>query len=266
MGIAALTALTMFPATGWVGLNLLATSNNLLGAGMAALKGASYVGSLFIASFIHQIYPSIFSYIFWLLMKLGQWYIFDVVDILDPRFSKTGFRSPFHLPLPFGLNATDGGGFSTCSDADKRAGKCADWILNIPIICLISAALLANGITWAKYLPEGAQTAFQYATGGGAGLFASGGAINAMYSAQSTASAAASQSVIPQMAIPVLKGGGGEGNGKGKGSLPPLSSFVDEIKESYSEESFDDSAPFLAILAYICAAGFGLALSRRLNP
>ena len=259
LGIAALTALTMFPATGWVGLNLLATSNNLLGAGMAALKGASYVLGLFVASFVHQIYPSIFSHIFWLLMKLGQWYIFDVVDILDPQFSKTGFRSPFHLPLPFGLNATNGGGFTTCSDAEKRAGKCADWTLNTPIICLISAALLANGITWAKYLPDGWQTGFQYATGGGASLFASGGAINAIYSAQSTASTIASQSVVPQMGILPLKGGGG-------GGLPPLSSFVDEIKESYSKESFDDSAPFLAILAYICAAGFGLALSRRLNP
>lgn len=150
-----------------------------------------------------------------------------------------------------------------CSDADKSAGKCGNWTLNIPIICLISAVLLANGITWAKYLPEGVQTGFQYATGGGAGLFATGGLVNTIYSAQSTASAAASQSIIPQMAIPALKGGGGGGGGRG---LPPLSSFVDEIKESYSEESFDDSAPFLAILAYICAAGFGLALSRRLNP
>jgi hypothetical protein len=34
------------------------------------------------------------------------------------------------------------------------------------------------------------------------------------------------------------------------------------MKESYSEKALDDSVPFLAILGYICAAGFGLSLVR----
>jgi hypothetical protein len=192
---------------------------------------------------VGAIYPSIFSFIFYALMKIGQWYIFDVVDIMSSDFKRTGFRTPFHLPLPSFLNSFSETIF--CSNND--CGKSGNWQLTLPLMLIIAAAFTAYGYTWAANLPTGYQAYAQYFTGGGTALLASGGIASSIYSAQTATSLLAAKSL---------------GAAQMGGGLPPLSSFAKDMKESYSEDAFDDSTPFLAILAYICAAGFGLSLVR----
>jgi hypothetical protein len=266
MGQQALQMLTIFPITGWAGLNLFATGMPIL----SMFKAGSYVLGLVIATFVGAIYPSVFSFIFWCLMKVVQWYIFDVVDIMDPMFKDSksgGFRPPFHLPLPPYLRSFSETVF--CSDPAHDCGRSGEWKLTFPLFLLIAAALAAYGFTWANQLPTQYQAYAQYFTGGGSALLASGGVLSSLYSAQTAASLVASKSIgasgsgvtLPTLlpGVPSISQFGGAGGRKG---LPPLSSFAKTMKESYSQKALDDSGPFLAILAYICAAGFGMSLVR----
>lgn len=262
MEMQALQMLTIFPLTGWAGANLYATEMPFL----SLVKAASYVVGLLTAGFIGAIYPSIFSYIFWGLMKIGQWYIFDAVDIMDPAFKTKGFRSPFHLPLPSFLDSFSGTIFCATNDC----GKSGKWVLTLPLLLIIIAAFSAYGFTWANQLPTAYQAYMQYLTGGGSALLASGGYLSPLFSPQTATSLLASQSIgaagtpagITVPNVPGVSSLAQLGGGKG---LPSISSFAKEMEDSYSEKAFDDSSVFLSILAYICAAGFGLAVARRIQ-
>jgi hypothetical protein len=256
MEMQALQMLTIFPLTGWAGANLYAVEMPVL----SVMKAGSYVLGLLVATFIGAIYPSVFSFIFYMLMKLGQWYIFDVVDVLDPTFKTKGFRPPFHLPLPSFLDSFSETVFCQTHDC----GKSGKWQLTLPLVLIISAAFAAYGFTWANQLPTEYQAYAQYFAGGGSALLATGGLLSGAFSPPSVASLAASQSIGASgsgVIIPNIPGISSLGQ-LGGGGLPPLSSFAKTMKESYSEKALDDSVPFLAILGYICAAGFGLSLIR----
>ncbi len=226
-----LILLTLFPPTALAGLNLQALGNTT----GALLKVGSYLVSSLWAIRLMRIYPGILTKVLSAFLFLGPWFLFDCMEVLiNPEFSKQGFRPP--LPIP-----------------GYPAGKATDgsWLLTPTLVSLIIAllpsyALGATGIV-NQFFPGAVtgdtQKYMGYAVGGSAAL---GGAF-ALYSANSTG-AVPSGTVMPQM-------GGGK-------ALPPLSSFAHELKRSASPEAFQESLTFLGILGVIATGGIALSMVR----
>lgn len=230
LGKLPLQLLTMFPPTGYLGLNL-------SGVGMpitAGIKAASYGTGVAIGMYANNLYVNqVAKFLSYVLFFAPPWYIFDCIQILtDSKFDINGFQLP--LPIP----AIPSGG-----------GVGGNWNLTFPLLSLILAATSISGlglITFIKpYLPKDiADSVFKYtsyATGSGAAVFGLA-ALAGMFMQRSNAA-------IPVAAIPAAQTGGGK--------LPPLSSFINELQVKQTGGS-KEAVPFIGILALIIVGGFSL--------
>lgn len=226
LGKLPLQLLTLFPPTGYLGLNL-------SGAGMqvtAAIKAASYGIGIAAGIYANKLYVNqVAQFLSYILFFAPPWYLFDCIQILtDNKFDVNGFQ----LPLPISIIPSGG-------------GVGGNWYLTFSLLSLILGATSLSGFALIqKYMPESISGSLgkytSYATGGGAALFGLA-AVAGMFMQKS--------SPLPQLPqLPQLQQGGGK--------LPPLSSFINELqpKKGGSKEA----VPFIGILALIILGGFSL--------
>jgi hypothetical protein len=227
MGKLTLGVLTVFPPTGYAGLNLIGVGAHV--AGMA--KAASYALGLAVIAATRFLYPPFAAkMVEYILMFAPPWYVLDVLQLtLDPEFDSRGFRAPFDV-TEFGLTGK---------------GVEGKWLLTGSLLSLILAVLVATGFgVIVKFFPDFASSAVgkstQYGTLGATALLAVGG-IGASFMGGSTAAPH-----VPQT-------GGG---------LPPLSSFAKKMMKS---DTNHDSVTFLGILGMVVVGGLTLAFLRSTN-
>ena len=228
MGKLTLGVLTLFPPTGYAGLNLIGVGAHI--AGMA--KAASYALGLAVIAATRFLYPPFAAkMVEYVLMFAPPWYVLDILQItFDPEFNSRGFRAPFDV-TEFGLT---GKGIE---------GK---WLLTGSLLSLILAVLVATGFGviltfFPGFATSDAGKYTQYGTLGATALLAVGG-IGASFMSGSTAA-------VPP---PVQAGGG----------LPPLSSFAKKMMKS---DTNHDSVTFLGILGMVVVGGITLAFLRSTN-
>jgi hypothetical protein len=269
LGKLPLQILTLFPPTGYLGLNLSAVGLPITGA----IKAATYGAGVFAGIYANRLYVSqvaqILSYI---LIFAPPWYIFDCIQILaDSKFDINGFLLP--VPVP----AIPSGG-----------GKEGKWTLTFPLLSLILAATSFTGLAFIKkYLPDDLMKSVGkyagYATLGGGILFTAIGLISLIMQKPAAGTAvpgvpsaisplagisgltsaipgvSAITSVVPGLAptpaaVPLAQSGGGS-------SLPPLSSFIHNVaKQEGGGET--QAIPFIGTLALIILGGFSLSFLR----
>jgi len=235
LGKTALMLLTIFPPTGYFGLNYSAVGLPIT----AGIKAAVYGLGIAIGLFANHLYVNevakVLSYI---LIFAPPWYIFDCIRILsDKKFDEGGFIPP--LPI------------SAIPTTDGNNGK---WNLTFPLLSLILAATSFSGLAFVtKYLPSsitdsiGKYTA--YATAGGGALFILAAGIGLLM--QKPASSSVAGAVTP--AVSEI---GRPMSGGGKNLLPPLSSFINKLTPQTGGSKED--IPFLGILALVILGGFSL--------
>ena len=265
LGKTALTLLTIFPPTGYLGLNYSAVGLPFT----AGIKAAVYGLGIIIGLFANRLYinevAKVLSYI---LIFAPPWYIFDCIRILtDKQFDEGGFISP--LPIP---------GIPTAP------GKNGNWNLTFPLLSIILAVTSFSGLAFiTKYIPEIITSSIgkysAYATAGGGALFILAAGIGLFMQRPNSSSVAgtvaptiaqdpalgAVGSIVPGLGgltsglgglVPGL-GGITSGLMKGGGkSLPPLSSFINKLTPQSGGSKED--VPFLGILALVILGGFSL--------
>jgi hypothetical protein len=223
-----LILLTLFPATGLAGINLQALQNTT----GALLKGGSYLVGCLYAIRLMNIYPGLVTKLISGLIFLGPWFVFDAMEILvNPDFSKQGFRPPLPIPSYPPPKPTDG-----------------FWLLTPALISIILALLptYALGFTGIlnSFMPGlvtgDTQKYMGYAVGGTAVL----GTAFSMFAAN-------------KAPTPVQSGGGPK-----KSEVPSLSALARTMKQSASPEAFDESKAFLGLLGVIITGGFALSMAR----
>jgi hypothetical protein len=252
LGKLPLQFLTLFPPTGYFGLNLSAAGLPIT----AAIKAATYGAGIAAGIYANRLYVSqvaqILSYV---LIFAPPWYIFDCIQILaDSKFDINGFV------LPFPVQAIPSGG-----------GKGGKWTLTLPLLSLILAAISFSGLSIIKqYIPDnimGSIGAYVgYGALGGGILFSAVGLIALIMQKPGAGTAIpgldAVTSAIPALvpglpgltATPLRQAGGGS-------SLPPLSSFIDNVgKQEGGGES--QAIPFIGTLTLIILGGFSLSFLR----
>ena len=255
LGKLPLQLLTIFPPTGYLGLNLTATGLPITSAIKAATYGAGVVAGLYASGlYINQI-AKVLSYI---LIFAPPWYVFDCIQILtDSKFNDNGFLLP--LPIP----AIPSGG-----------GKGGNWTLTFPVLSLILAATSFSGLALLNtFLPQSIKDSFgkyiEYGTGGLGILF-----VIVSLIAMSRQTTPGVESMVPSMptglptdmtsGITSLTGGLASmipSTMKGGGnSLPPLSTFIKDLRPQ--EGGSTDSVPFIGILGLIILGGFSLSYLR----
>ena len=246
-----LLALAALPPTGIAGLNLQATGN-LVGM---VFKVLSYGISIFYALRLNALYPSIFAKIVMSLMFLGPWYVFDILSYFDPAFDRLGFQPPIPIsgyPKPGPPVAADG-----------------TWRLTPALIGIIMTLLPAYsaGLTSLInfYVPGtvggNIQNYMGYAAAGAGALGLALTVFSATRSSSPVAPApsggmAPLASSAPLAAPPPLP------TQAGGAALPPLSSFVKDLKRSASPQAFQESTGFLALLGLVVAGGLALGFTR----
>jgi hypothetical protein len=264
LGKLSLQILTLFPPTGYLGLNLSAVGLPLTAVIKASTYGAGIAAGIYANNLYISQVAQIVSYI---LIFAPPWYIFDCIQILaDSKFDVNGFLLP--APVP----AIPSGG-----------GKGGNWTLTFPLLSLILAATSFSGLAFVmKYLPPDIMNSFgkyiAYGATGGGVLFAAVGLIGLFMqkpgasalsglpgvsalsglpgaSALSGLPGASALSGLPVAPVaPVAQAGGG------RNSLPPLSSFIAELRPQ--EGGSKEAIPFIGILTLIILGGFSLSFLR----
>jgi hypothetical protein len=247
LGKLSLMLLTIFPPTGYLGLNYSAVGL----PATAFIKTIVYSLGVAIGLFANRLYmnevATILSYV---LMFAPPWYIFDCIQImLDSSFNENGFL----LPLPISLIPSGG-------------GKKGLWTLTFPLLSLILATTSFSGLAVVmKYLPPDILKSFgpytAYATAGGGAFFVLLAGIGLVM--QKPAGATSAQGASPAASAPANPLGaltGAMTGGGNKNSLPPLSSFINTIRPQSGGSKED--VPFLGILALIILGGFSLNFLR----
>ena len=255
LGKTALTLLTIFPPTGYLGLNYSAVGLPFT----AGIKAAVYGLGILIGIFANRLYinevAKVLSYI---LIFAPPWYIFDCIRIItDSNFDEDGFIPPLPLQaIPTGQ------------------GNNGNWNLTFPLLSLILATTSFSGLAFVtKYIPSSITDSIgkysAYATAGGGALFIIAAGIGLFMQRPAVG-------VMPSGG-PALAGGlaGGLGGlpgglpvglaqglmrGGGTTSLPPLSSFINKLTPQSGGSKED--IPFLGILALIILGGFSLSFLR----
>jgi len=247
-GKLSLMLLTVFPPTGYLGLNYSAVGLPIT----AGIKAAVYGLGIAIGIFANRLYinevAKVLSYI---LIFAPPWYIFDCIRIIsDTQFDQGGFIPP--LPIP-GIPTTQGNN--------------GNWNLTFPLLSLILAATSFSGLAFVtKYLPATITDSIgkysAYATAGGGALFILAAGVGLLMQRPASTSVAptiaqdstlgAVGSVVPGLgglAQGLMKGGGAN-------SLPPLSSFINKLTPQSGGSKED--IPFLGILGLVILGGFSL--------
>jgi hypothetical protein len=239
LGKLPLTLLTMFPPTGYLGLNLTAAGMPIT----SAIKAASYGTGIAAGMYADKLYVNdVAKFLSYVLIFAPPWYIFDCIQILtDSNFNDNGFQ----LPLP--ISAIPSGG-----------GKEGKWNLTFPLLNLILAATSFTGLAFVlKYLPADITNQFgkyiAYGTAGGGTLFAVV-ALGAMFMQKPASSSGTSDTTPPS----VQTGGGSK-------TLPPLSSFIKDLYKK-DDDNLKEAIPFIGILALIIVGGFSLNYLNSLVP
>jgi hypothetical protein len=272
--------LAPFSFFGYSGLNLVATGSTT----WAAAKAAAQAGCVLATKMIDTYYPKFWplSYI----LTYNPWYVFDLVQMFNPRFSAEGFKAPFfHKPTggiggtgritPFVLMAIVGifsaGGYALMDYLPEEIGKAAKPIMKTIFLALGGVTALAGGGIGAYVvLPQ---------------LLSSikGSASEATTALTATPSApqpAAVQVVsAPKVSAP-LRGGGATALGNPGSSIPSLRQIVDGMlgpAESGDPAPYPATMPkmmngggltdyseymFFGVLGLLIAGGFGLAYIR----
>ena len=157
LGKTALILLTIFPPTGYLGLNYSAVGLPIT----AGIKALVYGLGIVIGIFANRLYinevAKVLSYI---LIFAPPWYIFDCIRIIsDSQFNQDGFIPPLPIPgIPIGQ------------------GNNGNWNLTFPLLSLILATTSFSGLAFvSKYLPATITDSIgkysAYATAGGGALF-----------------------------------------------------------------------------------------------
>ena len=251
LGKTALILLTIFPPTGYLGLNYSAVGLPIT----AALKALVYGLGIAIGIFANRLYinevAKVLSYI---LIFAPPWYIFDCIRIIsDSQFDQGGFIPPLPIPaIPTGQ------------------GNNGNWRLTFPLLSLILATTSFSGLAFiTKYLPStfknpiGLVSVYTAAGGGALFILAAGIGLLMQKPASSTiaGTVAPTELGLPALgslapAIPGLGGLPGLMKGGGTNSLPPLSSFINKLTPQSGGSKED--IPFLGILALVILGGFSL--------
>lgn len=252
LGKTALTLLTMFPPTGYLGLNYSAVGLPFT----AGIKAAVYGLGIAIGLFANRLYinevAKVLSYI---LIFAPPWYIFDCIRILtDKQFDEGGFIPPLPVQvIPTGQ------------------GNNGNWNLTFPLLSLILATTSFSGLAFvSKYLPSSFTNSIglisAYVTAGGGALFIIAAGVGLLMQKPASTSVgdtvASAQPGLPAIGglAPAIPGLGGLAQGLMKGggtnSLPPLSSFINKLTPQSGGSKED--VPFLGILALVILGGFSL--------
>ena len=274
LGKLPLQLLTLFPPTGYLGLNLSAVGLPIT----ALIKAATYGAGIAAGLYANRLYISqvaqILSYI---LIFAPPWYIFDCIQILiDTKFDINGFILP--LPVP----AIPSGG-----------GKEGKWTLTLPLLSLILAATSFSALAFIKeYLPENLINSFGkyigYGALGGGILFSAVGLIGLLMQKPGPSTGVQEAAVPGAGLLGGLPGAGLLGGVPGAGllggvpgagllgaaqsgggsaiveKLPPLSSFVENFQKQTGGGSnrVNEAIPFIGVLALIVLGGFSLSFLR----
>lgn len=227
LGKLPLQLLTLFPPTGYIGLNLSAVGSSTTAMIKAAVYGIGIVAGIY----ANQLYVNqVASFLSFLLIFFPPWYIFDCIQILtDSNFDMNGFQLPMPIPI-----------------IPSGGGKGGTWYLTIPLLGLILASISIAGFAAITTLIPlsvmgSLQPYLQIGTGSAAALFGGGALIAFLLPSGS--------STIPTSVPPLVQSGG-------RRSLPPLSSFMKQ------EGGSKEGTPFLGILALIIVGGFSLTFLR----
>ena len=216
----ALIALTLFPPTGIIGLNWVAVGNSTI----AFMKAISFVIVSFAMLFLTPYFPAYVPLrIISTIAYFGPWYAYDVIQILDKSFDTEGFNLPLPIKEIPALGKLDADG---------------NWKLTLPLASMIVATLLASGLAVTQFLPDSIRSYFTYAAAGGGTMFTGIAAISGLTSGASV------QSTTTIGTTTVLQGGG----------LPPLSSFIDQVRYKKGKGT-DEALAFFAILGIIVLGG-----------
>jgi len=254
LGKTALTLLTIFPPTGYLGFNYSAVGLPIT----AAIKALIYGLGIAIGLFANRLYinevAKVLSYI---LIFAPPWYIFDCIRILtDKQFDQDGFIPP--LPV---------------SAIPTGQGNNGNWNLTFPLLSLILATTSFSGLAFVtKYLPSSFTNSIglysAYATAGGGALFilAAGVGLLMQRPASTNVASTGVSTGVPALGglAPTIPGLGGLAQGLMRGgganSLPPLSSFINKLTPQSGGSKED--VPFLGILALVILGGFSLSFLR----
>jgi hypothetical protein len=285
MSKAALVGLTLFPSTGYVGVNLFAVKQTISGS----LKALAYVAGLILSFYTHKYMSNIPAQVVkWFLLLAPPWYVYDILQVIDTYFN--GFHNPIGEVEP--VKETRGQWILTLSLIGLIMGtlsaSVATSLLNSPLTKMLfpqaiisqyisigsyggSSALILMGLMGIFFsedtpqaaergaIPLGGQAALAGAPLAGAPLAGAQGALGAPLAgaqvAQGTqvaqgaplAGALAAQNVINR----AYQAGGGI-------SLPPLSSFL-KYKRS---TNIHESTTFLCLLGIIFVGGVLLSTLR----
>ena len=210
MGKLSLALLTLFPPTGFTGLNHAATGMPLT----AVLKAATYGAGYALTLYLNLIYPGVLSSIFSALLLAGPWFIFDALQILmDDDFDKKGFQ----LPLPI-------------KEIPSGGGKGGNWLLTFPLTSLILATVPAAAGVLIAYIQAVAPGTLSpdlmkqlgVGTAATSGALLGVGLLGSFMAMRATAGVVGPDGQPAAAAAPQT--GGGATN-----SLPPLSTFAHKL-------------------------------------
>lgn len=263
LGKVPLQLLTIFPPTGYLGLNLTAAGLPIT----SALKAASYGLGVLIGIYGDNLYMNqVAHFLSYVLIFAPPWYIFDCIQILtDTKFNENGFV----LPVPFRVIPSGG-------------GKGGNWTLTFPLLSLILAATSFSSLAFLNaYIPSvftgNVGKYIQYGVIA-LGVLFSGSALFSIFkqSPNSVSTATSIPTDISSLTSGLVSMGekmtGGGNNSLSSSSnkvpplsfssnkLPPLSSFIDNLKPQNGGSS--ESIPFIGILALIVLGGFSLSFLR----
>lgn len=235
LGKIPLQLLTLFPPTGYVGLNLSAVNLQIT----TAIKAATYGLGIVIGIYANRLYINeVAKFLSFVLTFFPPWYIFDCIQVLSgDDFDTRGFA------LPVSFDIIPHGGWNGNS-----------WVLTLPLLSLILGTISVAGFaavtafvppeiikSYGKYI--------QYGTGASAALFGLIG-ISSLFALKPPTSVTSVQPVLQQQ------------QGGGRKTLPPLSSFIDNYVVHPSTTKYKEAVPFLGILALIILGGTSISFLR----
>ena len=233
LGKIPLQLLTLFPPTGYVGLNLSAVNLPIT----TAIKAATYGLGIVIGIYANRLYINeVAKFVSFILTFFPPWYIFDCIQVLSgDNFDTRGFALPVSFPI------IPDGGWNGIS-----------WVLTLPLLSLILGTISVAGFAAVTaFVPPDIVNSYgkyiQYGTGASALLFGliGIGSLFALKPPKSVASVG-----------PLLQQGGGHK------TLPPLSSFIGNYVPHPSTTKYKEAIPFLGILALIILGGTSISFLR----